>query len=87
MNDLLKRADLAIRESRIARSQTHKDLANASRAAAQVRAMVRLARIEGVLSVSLYCEIGGQTCAGIAGRPQRSPRTGCSGQNTSGVAR
>ena len=66
MIDLFKHADLAIRESRAVRAQTRNDLANAHRALARVRAIVRLARIECERSVSLYCEARGQTFASPA---------------------
>jgi hypothetical protein len=53
-DDLLARADRAIRESRLTRDEAHKDRESARNAMARVRATVRLARAEGERSVNFY---------------------------------
>jgi hypothetical protein len=53
MDDLLKRADLAIHEARRVREETRNDVANARMAAVRVRATVLFARRERERSVGL----------------------------------
>jgi hypothetical protein len=62
-DDLLARADRAIRESQLLRELAHQDKLNARVAVARARATVRLARAEGERSVSLYREIASQAVA------------------------
>jgi hypothetical protein len=78
MDNLLKRADLAIRESRFAREEIRKNLANARMAAMHVRATLRLAHAEGERSVSLYYELASQASAGLETKlagDERNPRS------------
>lgn len=56
MSQLLKRADHAIRESRLIRDLAHKDLVNARVAVARIRAAVQLAHIETERAASLCRE-------------------------------
>jgi hypothetical protein len=58
-DDLLARADWAIRESRLIRDQAHQDRMDTRIAVARVRATVRLARAETDRSVS-QCETASQ---------------------------
>ncbi len=61
-DDLLARADRAIRESRLVREQARKDPVNARMAIACVRKMQRLARLEEEQSV-LYRERASKVAA------------------------
>ncbi len=56
MDDLLKRADQVIRESRLIRDQAHKDREDARMALERARATLRLARMEGERAVNLCRE-------------------------------
>ena len=76
-DDLLARADRAIRESRLVREWAHQDRLNAGKAVAQARATVRLARAEGERSVSLYREMESQAVAVGKNKP-----LGCLSPNT-----
>jgi len=62
-DDLLVRADRAIRESQLLREWAHHDRLNVRVAVSQARATVRLARAEGEGSVSPYGEITSQAVA------------------------
>jgi hypothetical protein len=53
-DDLLARADRAIRESRLTRDEAHKDRESARNAMTRVRATVQLARAEGERAVNFY---------------------------------
>ena len=55
-DDLLVRADRAIRESQLLREWAHHDRLNARVAVSQARATVRLARAEGERSLSVSIE-------------------------------
>ena len=72
-DDLLARADRAIRESQLVREWAHQDRLNAGKAVAQARATVRLARAEGERSVSLYREIASQAVAVAKKQTDRLP--------------
>jgi len=76
-DDLLARADRAIRESQLVREWAHQDRLNAGKAVAQARATVRLARAEGERSVSLYREMASQAVALRKNKP-----IGCLSPNT-----
>ena len=72
-DDLLVRADRAIRESQLLREWAHHDRLNARVAVSQARATVRLARAEGERSVSLYREIASQAVAVAKKQTDRMP--------------
>jgi hypothetical protein len=62
-DDLLARADRAIRDSRFLRDEAHKNLVNARMATVHVRATLRLAHTEGERAVSLYREMASKAVA------------------------
>ena len=72
-DDLLARADRAIRESQLVREWAHQDRLNARVAVVQARVTVRLARAEGERSVSLYREIASQAVAVAKNQTDRMP--------------
>ena len=72
-DDLLARADRAIRESQLVREWAHQDRLNARVAVVQARVTVRLARAEGERSVSLYREIASQAVAVAKKQTDRLP--------------
>jgi hypothetical protein len=71
-DDLLARADRAIRESQLLRESAHQDRFNARVAVIQARATVRLARAEGERSVSLYRD-GKSGCRGREKQTDKMP--------------
>ena len=68
-NDLLARAERAIRESQLTRNEARKDRVNARAAVARAHLTVRLARVEGERSVNPCGEEVSQirNFAGLAG--------------------